>query len=172
MKVARFKLEGLLNVIKELDSRPGLGLKNVQQLVHLLETIRGELGNYRKEKNETMKDARTVDKKTGQVKFTGSNEQMKELEDLANEEVEFDYGKKITITVPVDSPLISVTTILTFTDVLGKDNFEFIENPSAWFAPTPAQCQGWSCAPKFAPTAQKPDGTFEGDVARKKEPSA
>lgn len=126
-----YKAEMLLTALRGLGQQKGLGYSNLINLSRLATVLEGIMKPYLETRREIINKYSKKDEKTGQFNVAPENqdEAMKELEEIAQAEVEFDATTPLVLTVKDDS-FLDFNTVSAFTNVFGEDDFR-IESPAA-----------------------------------------
>jgi len=105
-----------------------LGYANLLNLSRLSATLEVVMKPYIEMKREIITKFSTKDEKTGQflVAPEKQNEAMKELENIAQAQVELNVQLPLVLNVKDDS-FLDFNTVSSFTNVLGEDNFKIVK---------------------------------------------
>ena len=129
-----YKAEMLLTAVRGLGSQKGLGYTNLLSLSRLTTALEPVIKPYLELRREIIQKFSKKDEKTGQFTINPENqdEAMKEMETLAQAEVELDLQLPLVLSVKDDS-FLDFNTVNSFDAVLGSDNFKVVtvETPRA-----------------------------------------
>lgn len=129
-----YKAEMLLTAVRGLGNQKWLGYPNLLSLSRLSTALEPVIKPYLDLRREIIQKFSKKDEKTGQFSILPEHqdEAMKEMETLAQAEVELDLQLPLVLTVKDDS-FLDFNTVNSFDAVLGSDNFKVItiETPRA-----------------------------------------
>jgi hypothetical protein len=128
-----YKAEMLLTALRGLGNQKGLGYANLLNLSRLSTALETVMKPYLEMRRDIIAKFSTKDEKTGQFSVTPDkqDEAMKELESIAQAQVELDLQLPLVLTVKDDS-FLDFNIVSSFTNVLGEENFKIqkLEIPS------------------------------------------
>lgn len=126
-----YKADMLLTAVRGLGNQKGLGYTNLINLSRLATKLEEVMKPYLETRREIITKYSKKDEKTGQfaVSPDKQDEAMKELEAIAQAEVELDLSTPMVLSVKDDS-FLDFNIVSAFTNVFGEDNFK-IEKPES-----------------------------------------
>jgi hypothetical protein len=126
MLVENYKLENLLNAVKNIEKSENLGTSTVLQLAKLAKKLSDLLLPYMQVRKDFVIKNTIKDEKTGQLVPKDLIEYQSTIEKLGFDKTELDIDS-FELSLPKDSNIMSIDAMQRFIDVFG-DNFVCVES--------------------------------------------